>query len=168
MAGIPTKYNGTQFRSRLEARYACVWDILGIHWEYECIELHSYIPDFILDIPFFAGEKSYSPVLVEVKPVFNPEEFRSPIDTIAHSGWTGAAIVAGAMLRKRELFVDVEEYVIGYGHPIVDSKHGDRNSADWFRVGWSSTEKGFMIGGPSDISAAWKEAGNRVQWLPKR
>ena len=63
--GIPTTYAGTQFRSRLESRWACFFDLVKWPWEYEPIELDGYIPDFVL--PFEAG-----PLLVEVKPAFAP------------------------------------------------------------------------------------------------
>ncbi len=166
--GIPTKYSGVQFRSKLEAKYACLFDLLKISWEYEPVELRGYLPDFVVDVPFLAGDKVYSPVLIEVKPVFSPKDFRDSINTIANSGWTGAAIVAGAMIHKKELFVNQPEYIIGYGHPIVNEDHGRANSGDWFRVGWSGADGGFMIGGPTDITALWREAQNRVQWMVKK
>lgn len=58
---IPTRYAGTEFRSRLEATWAAFFDLLGWTWEYEPIDLPGWIPDFILTGP--AGR-----VLVEVKP----------------------------------------------------------------------------------------------------
>lgn len=58
--GIPTKYKGVQFRSRLEARWAVMFDLLEWDWEYEPLDAKGYIPDFVL-----TGDK---PVLVEVKP----------------------------------------------------------------------------------------------------
>ncbi len=49
---IPTTYNGTLFRSRLEARHAVLMDTLGVeyHYEYEGYQLPSgwYVPDFWL------------------------------------------------------------------------------------------------------------------------
>lgn len=42
---------GIQFRSRLEARWAYIFDSMGWIWEYEPIDLNGYIPDFIVDIP---------------------------------------------------------------------------------------------------------------------
>jgi hypothetical protein len=49
---IPTKYNGVNFRSRLEARWAVFFDTLGIQYfyEYEGFQLPSgwYLPDFWL------------------------------------------------------------------------------------------------------------------------
>jgi hypothetical protein len=58
--GIETWYAGTQFRSRLEARWACLFDQLGLEWEYEPFDAAGYIPDFVLP-----GGR---PLLVEVKP----------------------------------------------------------------------------------------------------
>ena len=50
---IETKYKGCRFRSRLEARYAVLFDALGIEWHYEPegFELEHYgryLPDFYL------------------------------------------------------------------------------------------------------------------------
>ena len=62
---IPTKYNGYTFRSRLEARWAVVFDRHGINWfyEYEGFQLDSgyYLPDF-----YFPALDGY----VEIKPKF--------------------------------------------------------------------------------------------------
>lgn len=50
---IETKYKGCRFRSRLEARYAVLFDSLGMEWHYEPegFELEHYgryLPDFYL------------------------------------------------------------------------------------------------------------------------
>jgi hypothetical protein len=43
ISNIPTRYNGITFRSRLEARWAVFWDVLGVRYfyEYEGYELPS-------------------------------------------------------------------------------------------------------------------------------
>ena len=66
MKAIETEYNGILFRSRLEARWAILFDALKIEWVYEpeCFLLSNnqkYTPDFY--IPFFD-------LYVEVKPTF--------------------------------------------------------------------------------------------------
>lgn len=47
---IPTTYNGCRFRSRLEARWALYFDLVGITWQYElkCFKIGDvfYLPDF--------------------------------------------------------------------------------------------------------------------------
>lgn len=50
---IETQYKGCRFRSRLEARWAVLFDALGVKWEYEkegydLGELGYYLPDFWL------------------------------------------------------------------------------------------------------------------------
>jgi hypothetical protein len=50
---IPTTYCDVQFRSRLEARWAYVFDMLRIGWKYEpqsyFLSSGPYLPDFLLD-----------------------------------------------------------------------------------------------------------------------
>jgi hypothetical protein len=63
---IPTRYNGTNFRSRLEARWAAFFDLLGWNWEYEAVDRDGWIPDFLV---MGSGASRIEPVLVEVKPI---------------------------------------------------------------------------------------------------
>ena len=56
MKAIQTRYKGYHFRSRLEARYAVLFDALKIKWDYEPegFELGGgfrYLPDFFLHRP---------------------------------------------------------------------------------------------------------------------
>ncbi len=69
--GIPTLYGGTRFRSRLEARWAAFFDLVGWRWEYEPFDLPGWIPDFLL-----VGK---CPVLVEVKPIQDTASAHQPI-----------------------------------------------------------------------------------------
>lgn len=64
---IPTKYAGTEFRSRLEARWAAFFDLVGWRWEYEPIDLPGWIPDFMLT--------GVANVLVEIKPADSIDGF---------------------------------------------------------------------------------------------
>jgi len=52
MKVIETVYKGCKFRSRLEARWAMVFDVLGIEWMYEKeafdLDVCAYLPDFFL------------------------------------------------------------------------------------------------------------------------
>ena len=64
MKVLETEYNGVLFRSRLEARWAIMFDALGLEWIYEpeCFVLENklkYTPDFYL--------KKYN-LYVEIKP----------------------------------------------------------------------------------------------------
>ena len=69
MNAIPTHYNGINFRSRLEAKWARFFDLLGWNWDYEPVDFDGYIPDFYLH-----GD---NPCFVEVKPAMKLEELTS-------------------------------------------------------------------------------------------
>lgn len=61
--GTPTTYKGVNFGSRLEARWAVLFDTLNWRWEYEPECAGAYIPDFLLHGG--SGRRVY----VEVKPL---------------------------------------------------------------------------------------------------
>jgi hypothetical protein len=65
---IETAYKGYRFRSRLEARWAVFFDVLGVKWEYELEGFEfgdgeRYLPDF-----FLPGFETRAGLFVEVKP----------------------------------------------------------------------------------------------------
>lgn len=65
--GIPTTYKGIRFRSRLEARWAVFFDLMGWRWDYEPFDTNGWIPDFALT--------TRRTILVEVKPIDWRAEF---------------------------------------------------------------------------------------------
>lgn len=67
MQAIPTKHKGRIYRSRLEARWASFFDLMGWKYEYEPYDLKGWIPDFVI-----YGKDD---ILVEVKPFSKFEEF---------------------------------------------------------------------------------------------
>jgi len=67
---IPTKYNGVNFRSRLEARWAAFFDLVNWKWQYEPLDLDGWIPDFLVEFPCSHSECYGSHKLfVEIKPI---------------------------------------------------------------------------------------------------
>lgn len=64
---IETKFRSYVFRSRLEAKWAAMFEMLGWRWDYEPVNFNGWVPDFVI-----YGHKT---VYVEVKPtiVFLPE-----------------------------------------------------------------------------------------------
>lgn len=74
---VETVYKGITFRSRLEATWAAMFDLLGWRWEYECDPINGWLPDFILTTP----HAPHGVTLVEIKPLFiesygkHPEEW---------------------------------------------------------------------------------------------
>ena len=70
LKAILTKYSGRLFRSRLEARWAILFDCLDIAWEYELqgfdLDGTAYLPDFVLTGPeWFFEVKGQEPTPLE-------------------------------------------------------------------------------------------------------
>lgn len=70
---IETNWHGCRFRSRLEARWAAIFEAMGISWEYEpegykLNNLSRYLPDFVLHgVGGRVGSKGDGDLFVEVK-----------------------------------------------------------------------------------------------------
>lgn len=62
IAAIPTKYRGRLYRSRLEAKWAAFFTLVGWDFEYEPFDFGDWSPDFLLR---FESRQ----FLVEVKPI---------------------------------------------------------------------------------------------------
>lgn len=87
---IETFYNGHLFRSRLEARWAAMFDLLRWDWIYEPIDGNGYIPDFVI-----RGDR---PLLVEVKPALTRDDMieqTAYVDAAVDGHWTGDVLVLG-------------------------------------------------------------------------
>lgn len=91
MRAIQTRYGGCYFRSRIEARWAVLFDELGILWEYEPqgFDLPSgpYLPDFRLH---FGGNsvwwevKGEHPTEKEMRALY---DLAIETETIAYISW---------------------------------------------------------------------------------
>lgn len=188
---ISTTYKGINFRSRLEARWAAFFDLMGWRWDYEPLDFDGWIPDFILH-----GAKER--VLVEVKPIFTAHEdlfqevsrqalsanSRDDIlvlgahiieDRCCHGGvafgWLGEFISAGQTICGDDL-VDVGP-LHDWGHAAPHDGGGKIGFCHEFMsygnriTGYWSGDSG--VGGSHldrAILRAWKDAGNTVQWKP--
>jgi len=58
---VESYYGGQHFKSLLEARWACFFDICGWKWSYEPLKINNRIPDFVLKGAKFD-------IIAEVKP----------------------------------------------------------------------------------------------------
>ena len=141
-----TQYAGVLFRSRLEARWAAFFDLIGWRWEYEPIDLYGWTPDFLVEFP--CGHSECPPthtLLVEVKPYFSLKEFR---------GHPCTKFPYGISNDGRRIPADASA---GFGNnPRVtcwEMAHGAGGGMTWLED-W--TDK--------DIDEMWKQAGNLVQY----
>jgi hypothetical protein len=145
MHAIHTKYAGAWFRSRLEARWAAFFDICRWPWSHEPIDLHGYIPDFIVTVQ----QRS---VLVEVKALLwdgTPDDVARLVkaqDKIRASGWTQPTLIVGAQVSASRL-------------GMLSTK-----GTSWTPVSRSTFAPGYY----GDLLHDFREAGNRVQWMPTR
>lgn len=169
---IPTMYRGVKMRSRLEARWAAMFDELAWPWLYEPIDLAGYIPDFILRFP--TGD-----MLAEVKPELRIEGLSPSCAKIDASGWGGEALVVGAHIHDA-----------GSMHPIIGRQ---RDAYGWdvgvlFRClrchrvsvlneagSWKCRNCGAcddrshvgLLRTGDGIADMWTRAGNKTQWRPE-
>lgn len=119
IAPKPTVYQGVEFRSRLEARWAVFFDAAGIKWNYEprWIQLESgpYLPDFILPELH---------LVVEVKPVFNGpaidrlDEAVNVLNEDSNVDWEGVLLTQGNLSVPSLIDKDGPVKVIGIECPI--------------------------------------------------
>jgi hypothetical protein len=90
IAAIPTLYRGRQYRSRLEARWAAFFDLLGWRHEYEPFDLGVWSPDFALRAEEECAEAGpLEPGLIEIKPI---------------DGWHQPTVQKMAQAAKRRAF----------------------------------------------------------------
>lgn len=168
--GIPTLYKGTLFRSRLEARWAVMFDSFGWPWAYEPVDLAWYIPDFLLT--FDAGH-----IAVEIKPEMTIAALGAYAQRMVLSGWDSELLVLGAA---------VHEDVIGINGEHVEGGDVALGPAEIFRCiscghvsvlnadqSWRCRVSGCYAGNAhrgglehGELGRLWAEAGNRVQWRP--
>lgn len=136
---IPTFYNNVQFRSRLEARWAAFFDLCGWKWDYEPFDLDGWAPDFKIT----SGQVV---ALAEVKPL-------------------------DAMCVDVDTYFDVFNKAANYSdrYKILLLCDGPVNYLAGVPLCEESELDEFALAiGQVDIEALWREAGNVVQWQPKR
>jgi hypothetical protein len=154
----PTMYAGIEFRSRLEARWACFFDQLDWQWTYEPFDGNHYIPDFLIhDFP----------VIVEVKPASELAEYQAAVPKMVKGlagHWTGDFLILG-----------VDPFPVGEREPYVGlwafHDHVETPSHRLPRLleneGWDFDP----IQWPQDqvhrVRAAWAEACNVTKWRPR-
>lgn len=175
MRGIPTTYKGIDFRSRLEAKWATFFDLLGWKWEYEPFDLNGWIPDFIL-----IGKNQTT--LVEVKPYTRLDEFKECREKVNQSvkGTSyelNEILYLGCTLPWSENYGGINEAkALGW----LDDKMeidtaclNNYNNWGFFHsmnsyldriTGMYDGDGCIKIPNPHEVDSLFNEAGNSVQW----
>lgn len=188
---IATAYAGFNFRSRLEAKYAVLFDLCKWTWSYEPeTEFTGWIPDFAL------GPR---PVYVEVKPFYRISEWDDTIAKITASGCQRQVLLLGTdpvhlardsiircgshehrmdgqpffcgLLTTGENVDRVRRICFGVGHdnaPAISTiDHGEW--AEFAPTMWSGRSAALFGRFESNLDLLqrmWSQACNVVQWLP--
>jgi len=167
--GIPTTLKSRRYRSRLEAKWAAFFDLLGWKAEYEPLDCDGWIPDFaITTLTGFT--------LIEVKPVTLPTpDVYEKIDA-ANNGGYEVVVVGLSPFQTRAGGIDS---CLGWISTRPNTcwrecllhlvPMGDRSDP----IGFGPAGEACRITGEpdmlcvaelSDIEVRWAEACNRVQW----
>lgn len=182
IAAIPTRYKGVQFRSRLEARWACFFDLNKIKWEYEPYDLDGWIPDFVLH------GYSNSEILVEVKPIkYQSQELENRLSKYLYTdkeililgntpilvskdgmhevdlcaGWIGELTGDGASEKNFYFFQEAKWSVADAGNLDFFPAYGQYV----YRISGEYNGGSPVIAPIEMVQSLWNEAGNEVQWM---
>lgn len=174
---IETTYAGSLFRSRLEARWAAMFDLLGWRWDYEPIDFSGWIPDFAIYGAYV--------VYAEVKPVVEfPGEVADKMDA---SGCKNDMLILGQTCPVLQMPGHYSPHpMLGWLAEQQDTDSGWDNAAfgRWKKCGgrigfchssgvFSDRVSGEYDGGSwgsggevthEEISILWRKAGASVRW----
>lgn len=137
----PTFYNGTQYRSELEAAWAAFFELRGINSEYEpALDLISWRPDFLIRV----GDDFQ---LAEVKPFLNVEQWKNSgvLQKVAESlqGSTLAVLLGVSPISPSNFLFRIVPLPV--------------ENPEFEPLSFGETE---------DVGRDWKRAKNAVQWRP--
>jgi hypothetical protein len=167
---IATKFDGVQFRSRLEAKWAAFFNLMGWKWEYEPFDLEGWIPDFLL----LKGDLfPWSNILVEIKPYTCLDDFKKNgvmnkiKKAIKGTDYEKSNILLlGSTIIESGMIID--NGFEGNGE-MNEEGHGIE-TVDYIIVGWEGhldTDGKNIFDSlieNTSVKKIWKDAGNAVQW----
>jgi hypothetical protein len=174
--GIATTYAGSRFRSRLEAKWAAFFDLVGWRWTYEPFDTDAYIPDFLVH-----GPASF---LVEVGPCEFLSEFsEKATKPLAAFGRERTVLILGI---DPLILDDRSETLPRAGYLTNDGEDGWEDTAParwavchecgrlgiWHEVGYYRLHPCGHADGNNHLRAVpalqlrglWAEAGSKTQW----
>ena len=145
----PTFYNGVQFRSRLEAQWACFFDQAKWKWDYEPMDLLGWTPTFRVEFPCGHTECSDTHVLlIDVQP-FD--------DIAAFAGHRCMDFVFGASNKP-----NCEEETIPAD---ASAAFGINPNVTYWQMshGAGGGEENIRNWTPTNAHQLWKQAGNTIR-----
>ena len=178
--GIKTLYRGAWYRSRLEAKWAAMFDLLGWSAQYEPFDLPGWIPDFSIKAEVDPGF-----LLVEVKPFLRGEDYatdemREAIDAAVAGGTLAAApdvlLLGHSAVIPGPGHADFHSGWLSWGHDqACVNHHGGRYGLIAYCGSYFDRITGLYSGNDYVLPASgdevcdlWAAAGNLVQWYPAK
>jgi len=179
IAAVPSTYAGYQMRSRLEARWAAMFDAVGWRWEYEPADCAGYSPDFLIH--------GVHPVLVEVRPAVTYEDYKTQATSVLTrlgGQWTGDVLVVGVSPVMGGLVHLGLGFTAQDPHPSGRQRRREVEFFDWSwctpcsavrvntryadpthrQCGHRPTDSAEVA--PWRVRYDWAQACNRVRWVP--
>jgi len=147
----PTEFSGVMFRSRLEARWAAFFELVGWSWQYEPIDLNGWSPDFRVEFNCGHSECNGShSLLVEVKPYYSIEQFTGHHCMLYPYGMSDGAVIPAD-----------SSAAFGNDPSVVwwEMSHGAGGGVESDLANWIQDV---------DIDLAWSHAGNLTQYKPQK
>ena len=182
----PTMYNGRQYRSRLEVKWAVFFDLIGWTCEYEPFDLGGWSPDFLIKT-----EPKMADILVEVKPIteFNENVAKKMESNTWGRGLSHSLLLLGCSPISSELSPN-HRICIGWISPIFSETKRTERAPEWYGAlleyhksnGFDFTRefgdfnsymnlsydsipcKEMILCTRDSIMNYWNESCNRVQW----
>jgi len=88
--GIPTLYSNIMYRSRIEAKWAYIFDKLNFKHHYEVIDMNYYIPDFIISTKC----NTIKNLMIEVKnELYDEEKYNEYYEKAKNAGCSGTLLI---------------------------------------------------------------------------
>jgi hypothetical protein len=113
----PTIYKGTKFRSRLEARCAAFFDLIGWRYQYEPFDLNGWTPDFQV----FGSNDRY--ILFEVKPYIDMDMrtayFQKISNAVPFNGETEWDLTPACILICEPVKAEYSDWYVSAGYQIT-------------------------------------------------
>lgn len=192
LSAIPTMFDGRQYRSRLEARWAAFLSLCEWEHEYEPLDLNGWIPDFAI-----WGEGGNT-VWVEIKPVVAfpkdvaqkmedglPVEYRDRGDELLILGTKPSPAPRSASSRNQQPRIgwlartmprpEGQGWTWGdcvFGRWAAEAPFGFCYPSRPYHDRITGMDSGVRGGSPGatgiDLARLWAEAGNLVQWRSPR
>jgi hypothetical protein len=177
-AAIPTTYNGVNFRSRLEARWAAFFDLCGWKWQYEPCEFKGWIPDFAIrgykklyvEVKPYSTEKDWKEVVLDLEDLDLENEVlllgTDPFSVTSSTSWSqGSPYLLGFLYIPKKL----EGWGTNLDGAVLNNFSGYGITADmgWYMdriTGKYDGNNCVLPAAEKEIEMMWKETGNLTQW----